>query len=456
MRQRASILIGLLWCMVLLSLVVIGVLHTATMDLKVVRNFSDGIQAHYLAVAGAEKAKALLYQNMRDRSHSGIHHTAQYYNAADQFKEIHLGRGTFSVLRRGTDDEGGGIIYGVSDEESRLNINTVSDQVLSRLQGINPDTVQAILEWRGRSEDSAQQRGDPAEYYLSLQPPYTPRNAPYQTVRELLMVRGVTSSLLFGNDTHANGGIPAVGDGIGDASNPSSDNTQSDTGWAGLFTTDSSVKDIDASGQDRINIKSADENTLAGIQGITPTIAHAIVAYRGQNDFKSIADLLDVTAPQDQQGAQAVNTRGRRNSGNNAGNASGGAKLISNELLMDIADSLTVNESGQNQAGTININSASLEVLTAMPGMNRDLAQTVINYRKSSGYLPNIAHLLKVPGFTPDLFKQLAPMISVRSETYRILSEGKIASSGVRRRIQEIVQIQLNQVTTRSYREDDL
>ena len=60
MRRRGSILIGVLWCMVLLSVLVIGVLHTARMDLLVVKNYGDRVQAHYLALAGVERAKALL------------------------------------------------------------------------------------------------------------------------------------------------------------------------------------------------------------------------------------------------------------------------------------------------------------------------------------------------------------------------------------------------------------
>ena len=71
MRTKASILVGLLWCLALLSVVVIGVLHTSRLDLLVVKNFDDTIQAHYLALAGIEKAKALLYQEAKGRSRSG-------------------------------------------------------------------------------------------------------------------------------------------------------------------------------------------------------------------------------------------------------------------------------------------------------------------------------------------------------------------------------------------------
>ena len=69
-----------------------------------------------------------------------------------------------------------------------------------------------------------------------------------------------------------------------------------DTGWAELLTVDSSVKDITATGGDRVNIQTADERSLTGVRGITSDIARAIVAYRGQNQFKTVADLLEVTA----------------------------------------------------------------------------------------------------------------------------------------------------------------
>jgi hypothetical protein len=46
--------------------------------------------------------------------------------------------------------------------------------------------------------------------------------------------------------------------------------------------------------------------------------------------------------------------------------------------------------------------------------------------------------------------------VTARSETYSILSEGKVTSSGTRQRIQMIVHVGLNSIETLSYREDDL
>ena len=461
-RRRASILVGLLWCLALLSVVVIGVLHTARTDMLVVKNYGDRVQAHYLALAGIEKARALLMQDARQRSHSGVSHGAGLYNAEDQFRDVALGRGQFRVIRRGRDDEGGGIIYGVSDEESRLNLNRAGAGELGKLQNMTGDVLAALLDWRDE-DNTVTPGGAEADFYMSQNPPSMPRNGAFQTVRELLMVRGVSRDLLFGHDTHQNGFLQAAGPDGQEAATASS----ADAGWANMLTVDSSVNNVNATGDDRINVQQADENTLAGIRGITSDIARAIVAYRGRNQFQSLADLLDVTSAQNQnqggRGGRNQNSRGNQSPNQTAadvqagrnGSDSSGPKVISQNLLTDIADDITVEQGGE-LAGVVNINTASLEVLTCLPGMSKELAQRVISHRQANGFFSNIAGVLKVQGMTTDIFKQLAPRIETRSETFRILSEGKVKSTGARQRIQAIVHVGLNSLVTVSYREDDL
>jgi competence ComEA-like helix-hairpin-helix protein len=122
---------------------------------------------------------------------------------------------------------------------------------------------------------------------------------------------------------------------------------------------------------------------------------------------------------------------------------------------MDIADELTV-QGEQTLPGVINLNTAPLDVLLCLTGMTRAVAHSIISYRQANGYFQNVAQMLRVPGMTREILKQLAPLLTVRSETFRILSEGRIDSSKVSQRIQEIVHIGLHTVTTLSYREDDL
>jgi hypothetical protein len=57
---------------------------------------------------------------------------------------------------------------------------------------------------------------------------------------------------------------------------------------------------------------------------------------------------------------------------------------------------------------------------------------------------------------TTELFRQLAGRVTVRSETFRILSEGRVTSSGARQRLLVTVRVGLEEVETLAYREDDL
>ncbi len=433
-------MVGLLWCLVLLSVVVLGVLHTASLDMVVGKNYGDRIQAHYLALAGVEKAKALLFQDAKDRSHSGKNHSGELYNSPDNFRDVKLGRGEFRVVRRGRQDEGGGLIYGVSDEEGRMNLNEASTNQLAQLENITPDVVAAIIDWRDADNDVTP-GGAEEEYYLSLLPPYVPRNGPFQTIREMLMVRGVSSDLLFGNDSNQNGLID-FGDSENAGRTAAGGPVLEDGGWAAILTLESSVKNLNASGEDRVNVQTADERTLTTVKGITPDIARAIVAYRGQKQLQSIADLLDVTAAQPG-GNQPLNPGGQP----------GGPTVIDENLFLDLADDITV-ATDQDFPGAVNLNTASLTVLAALPGVSRELAQAIISYRASSGFFANTGWLLRVPGMTRDIFKQVAPLVTARSETYRIISEGKVASSGTRQRLQVIVRVGYKDIDTLSYRED--
>src|SRR5882724_8303217 len=153
-NQKASVLIGILWCLALLSVVVVGVLHSARLDLMVVKNQGDQIQAHYLAVAGIEKAKALLYQEAAERKKSARNHSGEMYDAPKEFRDIPFGRGQFRVFHQGRAEDDGKILYGISDEESRLNVNRASAEELGKLEGMTPEAVAGILDWRDPDDNA--------------------------------------------------------------------------------------------------------------------------------------------------------------------------------------------------------------------------------------------------------------------------------------------------------------
>jgi DNA uptake protein ComE-like DNA-binding protein len=471
-QQRASILVGLLWCLALLAVVVIGVLHMSRLDLMAVKNQGDTIQAHYLALAGIEKAKALLYHEMTELKRSAKSHSGALYDAPEEFREIRLGRGHFSVLRQGRADEGGRVVYGVSDEEARLNVNVASSEQLSKIETLTPEIIAAIQDWRD-GDNAARSLGAEAEYYVGLRVPYLPRNGPVQTMHELLMVRGITRDLLFGEDANGNGLLDPEEDDRTESLPVDNADGVLDNGWSGLLTIDSSALNESAAGQARVNLKSADERTLSGVRGVSRDLARAIVAYRGQKEFESIADLLDVTAVvpqparpsqapvQNRQSAPRSSAPSRSASGSRAEPAPApsstpaqpsGPKLITEDMLIEMGDEITADDETTIR-GAININTASAEVLMCLPGVSRELAQAIVAHRSSAGFFPNPVAVLKVDGMTRDIFRQLAPRVCTRSQTYRIIGEGTVASTGARKRVEMVVRLGAASIDTLAYRE---
>ncbi len=448
-RCGGSVLVGLLWCVALLALLVGGVLYTANLELRMAKNQGDEIQALYLAIAGAEKAKALIFHDQRARQRAAKNHSGDLYDAASEFRDITLGRGEYRVIRGPRSGESGPVVYGIGDEESRLNVNEAGADRIALLPSMTPELAAGMVDWRDR-DNNVSPGGGEQEYYAAFQPPYLPQNGRIQTVRELSQVKDVPAELLLAEDRNANG-IPDPGEDDGDG--------QLQTGWSGWMSLESRARNQNAAGQDRIDVQTADESTLAAIPGLSQDIARAIIAHRDQNRIESIADLLEVAAP----GPGGARPPGGPGGGPAQFQAQPGQpgpqgqptgpKVIDEDLFLSIADDVTAS-SDTAQRGPININTAEAAVLMCLPGVTRELAEAVVSYRSSAGYFPNIGHLLRVQGFSRELFKQVAPMVTARSETFRIVSEGRVPSSGARKQVEVIVQLSASAIDTLSYREN--
>lgn len=451
MKRRGSVLVALLWCLAILSVIVVGALYSTSMSLTSTKNYADKIQARYIALAGAERAKALLYHEMSSRKKAAQNHSGDLYNSPEDFKEIKFGRGQFSIIRSGSAEEGGGVVFGIRDEESRLNINTCKIEELTKLEDMRPEMAAAILDWRD-GDNGATPGGAERDYYSSLKPPYLPRNGDIQTFREMLLISGISANLLLGEDLNQNSVLdPEENDGD-DTPPKDNKNDKLEAGWSGIFTVNSLTSNKDAAGQARVNVQNATEAELTAVPGITVDIAKAIIAHRGQNQIENIVDLLEVSQPAPP-GSRPPNPPGGNSNQPQQPQRGQGPKVISEDLFSDIADYVTVAREST-QKGMLNINTAPVSALLCLNGMTEELAQAIVNYRSSAGFFPNIAGLLKVSGMTRDIFKQIAPRITARSETFRILSQGRVDSTGATERIEMVVRISGSFVDTIYYREN--
>jgi competence protein ComEA len=63
-------------------------------------------------------------------------------------------------------------------------------------------------------------------------------------------------------------------------------------------------------------------------------------------------------------------------------------------------------------SGKINLNSATVEQLTAVPGIGEKLASRIVEYRQKNGSFKNVQELMNVKGVGEKSFGKLEPFLS--------------------------------------------
>ena len=226
----------------------------------------SGIDFLLHAVTKATDFEAELYDNpMLFRGVAVVANEGQEY------------RGGFTIVAAPTSAEGDleGIRFGIEDESNRLNLNllkVIADtpeesarEMLMPLPGMTLEVADSILDWLD-ADDNARPYGAESKYYESLRPPYAAANLELTSISELLLVRGVTRSLLFGQDQNRNFLIEPseVNASVATGPTPLSSDVSS-RGWAAYLTLYS--RDRDSSGEESddqqgVNVNQDDMETL--------------------------------------------------------------------------------------------------------------------------------------------------------------------------------------------------
>jgi hypothetical protein len=186
------------WALALLTVIGGEFLASGRVRAAAERNRRDDLRARALALAGYRAALATLDDHLAGLSVDEGGKLLLHYHgseagvpaaAADQA----LGDGTYS--------------YTISDEEGLVNVNAVQATVLRSLLeqcgmelGAERDTViDSILDWRDPNREH-RLNGAEEDYYRGLDPPYSAKDAPFDVIEELLLVRGVTPALFAGGE----------------------------------------------------------------------------------------------------------------------------------------------------------------------------------------------------------------------------------------------------------------
>jgi type II secretory pathway component PulK len=158
---------------------------------------------HFIAEAGVKKC--ILQLKKQDATSDFDALKESWSNNAGAFKQIQVGSGNFTVgyvyRNRKT-----GILeykYGMIDEERKININKAERSVIERLfKAIGLDEMEAqnlsaaIVDWRDSDSELSIPLGS-AEggYYRNLRNPYDAKDADFEVLDELFLVRGMTRDI---------------------------------------------------------------------------------------------------------------------------------------------------------------------------------------------------------------------------------------------------------------------
>jgi type II secretory pathway component PulK len=371
--------------------------------------------------------------------------------------------------------------FGVSDETGKLNVNAllaldssgrVLHDALMKLPDMTDEVAWSIVDYIDPDEEE-NPGGAETQYYSSLNPPYQAKNAPLDTIEELLLVQGVTPALLFGNDTNRNGKLdPNEDTGFG-GYNP---------GWAAYLTVYSRERNVDADGAARVNLNGTDLNQLKTdlSTAIDEDTAYLILAFRlfgsssgsgggkGANtqvgtlaQLKSVVDASLESGAQPRQNVSSVfalvnaritiqipnpNPQGQPISVQVSSPLQNDVGL-QREILPKLLDKTTTQQ-GSELPARVNVNTAPRAVLLSLPGLTEVEADAILTRRPTfaSGEAPDstfdtIAWLFTDAQVPLATMQSLERYVTARSQVYRVQALGYFDEGGPVCRIEAVIDV---------------
>lgn len=261
--QKGIAFIMVLWVMALLTILVTEFAYSMRTEVMAARNFKEDTEAYYLALSGVNMAIAEILSDYD-------------VNYLDENGKLVFAKrdGAKVALEREFPAGDGKVSYTIIDDEGKVNINVASRGMIwdiLKVAGIEIETrdiiADSILDWRDINQFT-QLNGAEDDYYLGLPYPYEAKDGNFDTLEELLLVKGVTYEVFYGSDK-----API---GLYEAERPS---------FRGNYSAISQY--ITTTGTGLININTAPEQVLEARFG--PAAANQIIAQRQAGYFQQPA-----------------------------------------------------------------------------------------------------------------------------------------------------------------------
>jgi len=203
--QQGMILIGVLWSLFFLTALALAINSLITPQLSLAAKLRDRAILQHITEAGIKSAIIGIRADETDGY--DVLNDSWSVNE-DMFKEIQLADGRYFSLKHAvaSDDDDKGeedeMIYGLIDEERKININTATVDILNEFFERVADTssqeaadiADSIIDWRDE-DDEPSDNGAESSYYRGLDSGYTCKNAQFDLLEELLLVKGMEQDI---------------------------------------------------------------------------------------------------------------------------------------------------------------------------------------------------------------------------------------------------------------------
>jgi len=439
-RSRAIILPVVLVMVMLLGMLTLGFGFSTRAEYKAMNAQITLDQAQNAAVSGVEVAALLLRQKFDDpktwSDNPQLFKDQPVQEETDHQEKKNVWR--YSLVGYNLDSQDT-IRYGLTDEASKVNINVASEDQLKRLPGVTAEMAAALMDWREQS-DKARSGGAKDEYYMSLSQPYRCKNAPLDTVEELLLVKGFTSKEVFGEDMNRNGMLePNEDDGRKSLPVDNGDGNM-DRGlypYITVYSREPEVTDSDPF-QPRINILLWPTEVIRTMLGnkIRSEVIDFIAKVKDDKEAKkklkfSPAYLLGMEL----EGKDGASTK----------------SPVTVDDMDEIMDYLTtgyhLNDDGY-VYGRINVNTASKTVLSTIGRLSESEIENIVTTRSrlDPQVTKTIAWLVTQNVLSPEKFKEVACLFTARSYQFNIESLGYCDREAIQARIQAVMELRLPRI----------
>jgi type II secretory pathway component PulK len=191
-QRRGMIFVTTLWVTLILAALVLVFARSMGVEALASSNRLAADQAAAVELGGEQWVLAQV---------DNVDGTADYVMNTNA-EALPIGKGYLWLLRPAADETS--YEFGLTDEASKLNISTAKAQQLIQLPGMTNVAADSIVDWEDPDESPTNGDGAESSYYNNLPEPYKSKNAAFETVEELRLVKGIDDQILFGMDRNRN------------------------------------------------------------------------------------------------------------------------------------------------------------------------------------------------------------------------------------------------------------